>query len=640
MSGALALALVASALATAAEGRRTYVRRCQDLDGPAPGLLEDLEHALAAGAPAGEVAYLLDRLLEEATKPEARGVVVETTFGRFVGLRAHVLERAASAPAAVVDALRRLQALAAAGARRSLGPAALLERHPFSPQAAEAARALAARAIASGDLPLARAHLDALERLHPDAAAAPERAALRLLAGAAERAAAPAPSLGSGAPAVAWRARFGPTADPAASPIHPAYLPAADGERVVACDGARALVLDLRDGAVVGRVPLAPDAIGRAPDAATGFAGRVATWAGVAFTPLVLERWLVPGRADQGDFAGRFYSLVAIDAARGRLLWWDGDPGPATSRRLAPGLADGPEPLVDALRGAHAVAAAADEARVYVALLLKSDEPELSLFAYERAGGATQPLVLRPAWSALVPLFSAERPRRAGADEPVAPELAAALALDGAGALLVTTDVGVVACVEVGSGEVRWIARAELDPRPRPRAARFGPQPLEPPDAPPQPARLVDGADGRHALVLLGQDVRSIRVRDGVTAWSAPKGRADRLLLADGHAVVYGQRELLILEAATGAPRHRAPAEEHVVGDGVAVGRAVFLPVHEGTAAKLRRIDLWVDGVAVAPRRSPLAAMPDHTPPYNLALSPRGLLAASARAITLHAWER
>ncbi len=652
---ALVALLVLAPRASAAPGdepRRTYLRRAQDQDGPVPRLLEDLEAALRRDAP-GEAAYLLDRLLEEAAAPDARGVVVERAAGSFMGLRAHVLERCADLPRPVIDALRGLQTRAAEGAARSAPPEAILLRYPLATRAADACRTLAARAIAAGDLAAARARLDELAVVcppeQPEQPGAPERAALALLAAAAERATPTLADLPPGPPEVRWSAAIGPGDDPAPAVclVHPAYARSAGGERVVASSGARVVVLDAADGAVVGRFPAVLEAATRPPDAFTRFAARVGARHGLAFTPLVLERWLTPARGEGAtDFAGRFYSLVALDLDRGRLLWWDGDPGPrarGAPTAATPGLAAASPSLVDAVRTAHVVGVAADGARVYVALLPKDDEPELSLFAYERAGGATQPLVLRPAWSAPVRLFAAERPARVSPDdEPVAPELAAALTVDGAGGLLVTTDAGVAACLDVGTGDVRWLVRPEPAPlAPRTRLREFG-RARRLPDAPPEPARLVDGDDqGPRVALLAGDQLMCLRLRDGAVAWSVPRGRAERALVTGtGHVVAYGQGELLIVDAATGARRHAAPAEENVCGEGVAVGRTLLLPVRDGAAAKLRRIDLQVDGAAVTPRRSALASLPDHAPPLNLALSPHGMLAASGRTLTLHAWER
>lgn len=652
---ALALAAAASTALAADEPRRTYLRRCQDQDGPAPRLLEDLDDALARGGAAGEVAYLLDRLLEEAAAPAARGVVVEVTPERFVGLRAHVLARCAALPAATLDALRQVQTRAAAGLARSADASAVLLRYPYSDAGAEAARLLAARAIASGDLAAARAFVAALERLHPDRPAPPERAALQVLAEAAARAAPSIDAPPPGPPAPRWTASLGQVDDPAleACLVHPTYARTAAGERVVASNGARVVFIDPADGAVVGRVPLAPDAGGQPPDPLTRFAARVAVCDDVAFTPLVLERWLAPARGEPaGDFAGRFYSLVALDAERARLLWWDGDRGPRAGAADGdptrprppvppPGLLDAPPALVTALAAAHVLAVAADGARVYVALLPKDHEPELSLYAYERAGGAGQPLVLRPAWAAPVPLLAAERPARVSPDdEPVAPELAAALALDGAGRLVVTTDVGVAACVDAATGDVRWLVRPEPElPDRRARMRQFGRARAVVALAPPGPAHFVEHRDGRRAVVIAGDDVLCVRLDDGVPAWSAARGRADRVLVASDHVVAYGGQELLIVDAATGAPRHRGIAEETVCGEGAAVGRTLLLPVRDGAGAKLRRIDLQVDGDQVTPRRSALLALTDHAPPINLGLSPRGLLVASGRTISLHAWE-
>lgn len=647
---ALALAAAAGLAAAADEPRRTYLRRCQDQDGPAPRLLEDLDAALERGATPGEQAYLLDRLLEEAAAPAARGLVVELEPERYAGLRAHVLARCDDLPRATVDALRAAQTRAAAGAARALDAAALLRRFPYAAAGLEAARALLSRALAAGDVALARAHLAAIERLHPDEVGPQERAAAALMAALApptRRAGAAPVKVGSGPLLTRWSVSLGQKGDPSTDGclVHPAYLPAPGGDRVVASTGARVVVVDADRGEVVGRVPLALEAASLPPDPSTGFAARVAGGGGLALTPLVLERWLAPARA--GDLAGRYYSLVTVDLAQGRLQWWDGDPGPRADAAdrgqgaAPPGLTDLDPALATALRDAHVVACAADAARVYVALLPRASEPELSLFAYERAGGAGQPLVLRPAWAAPVPLFAAERPARVSPeDEPVAPELAACLELDGAGRLLVTTDAGVAACLDVGAGAVQWVVRPEPAPGVR-RARQFGRLTTTPP-VPPQPAWLVDGPDGPRAVLVAGDLVLCARLRDGTTAWSLPRGRAGRVLVTDtGHVVIYGERELIVSDAVSGALRHRgAAASEPVCGEAVAVGDVLLLPVRDGAGAKLRRIDLQTEGRAVRALLSGLTALPEHVPPINLAITPRGLLVASGRTLTLHGWER
>ncbi|MBX3472691.1 MAG: hypothetical protein KF878_38045, partial [Planctomycetes bacterium] len=74
---ALLLALLAGpAAGQQGEVRRTYVRRAQDQEGALPRLLGDLERLEGRRAAPDEVAYLLDRLLEEAAAPAARGLLV------------------------------------------------------------------------------------------------------------------------------------------------------------------------------------------------------------------------------------------------------------------------------------------------------------------------------------------------------------------------------------------------------------------------------------------------------------------------------------------------------------------------------------------------------------------------------------
>ncbi|MCO5169121.1 MAG: PQQ-like beta-propeller repeat protein [Planctomycetes bacterium] len=676
----LAALLAVGPAAAQGEARRTYVQRAQDQEGPLPRLLGDLERAQARRAAPEEVAYLLDRLLEEAAAPAAQGLVVEAGPERFVGLRAHVIERCHDLPAAVVEALRALQGRVAAAPGRADDPAVLVRRYPFAAAAGAAWRALLSRAMAAGDAAEARAHLAWLERLHPDQAGVEARAAdalLRALDGdaagarralealkagdeaarqaaaraeaavaAALRSRAAAPAIDGAAPAPRWTALIGQPDDPPADAclVHPRLVRGPAGDHVVASTGGRVVVVDAATGAVKVRLPHLAEATSSPPDAQARFAARVAAWEGVAFTPLVLERWLVPARSARGaDLAGRHYGLVALDAGAGRLLWWDGDAGPHARgerepRGEPPGLGGAPAPLLEAVRRGHVVAVAADARRVHVALLAKADEPALALFAYERAGGGGQALVLRPAWGAPVTLFAAERPRQASPeDEPVAPELAAALTLDGAGRLLVTTDVGVTACLEAATGEVLWLLRPEparAAARVRPLVRR-GATPLAEPA--PAPAVIAPRPDGSGAVVLAGDRVLCARLADGTIAWSAPRGRTARLLLAGEHVVAYGEDDLLVCDAATGAVRHRGAPGDAVCGEGAAAGRWLALPVRDGAAAKVRLAELGADGQVT---RRALVPLPEHTPPFNLALTARGLVVASGRHVSLLAWER
>lgn len=669
------------------------MRRCEDQDGPAARLVDDLDRALARKAPPAEVAYALDRLLEEGCSPATRGWVVEVAPDRFLGLRAFALERCRDLPAATIDALRELQGRLSANAARLSTPLDVARRFPFSPAGAAALRALLSRGLAAGDLGALRAHLEELERLHPREAGATERAAAAVAravdgdaAGAARaldrlrdlppaddalraalvaRTEALVAAVTSGraapgrfgpegvAPVARWTASLDQPEDPSTETcgVHPVVLTTAEGERcVVASTGARLVVVDAATGEVRGRLPLALEATSRAPEPTSRFAARVAVWGGLAVTPLVLERWLAPARAADGaragDFAGRFYSLVACDSTA-RLLWWDGDAGPRVPpaerepQGAPPGVDDAPLPLVEALRRGHVLAVASDAQRVYVALLGKSNEPELALFAYERAGGSGQALVLQPAWSAPVPLFAAERPAHVSPDdEAVAPELAAALVVDGAGRLLVTTDVGLAACVDAASGELRWLVRPEPSPQAGGNRAfrRPGGGVLAGPA--PEPARLLVGPDGPAAVFVVGDRVLCARLADGSALWHNARGRTSRVLVTESKLVVaYGEQELAVFDASTGALRNRS-SDDRACGEGVTAGAAILLPVREGAAVRLRRIDLQHQGVAVVLRRGPAIGLPDHVAPANLSLTPAGVLVGSGRGVSLLSWER
>ncbi|MCW8140484.1 MAG: hypothetical protein KIT58_16420, partial [Planctomycetota bacterium] len=71
-------------------------------------------------------------------------------------------------------------------------------------------------------------------------------------------------------------------------------------------------------------------------------------------------------------------------------------------------------------------------------------------------------------------------------------------------------------------------------------------------------------------------------------------------------------------------------------GEAVVAGRWLALPVREEQAARLRLLELTPDGL----RRAALVPLPDHTTPFNIALTARGLLVASGRRVSLLAWER
>lgn len=697
----VAAALVVASTVHAADPPRTYVRLAEEQDGPVPDLLRGLDDAL--GLRPDQAAVVLDRLLEEASAPGAAGWVVDAVPGtpgsRWLGLRSGTIARALAAPPPVLEALRALQDKAAAGyARTPAGadPVNMLRRHPFSLEGAAAARRLLGRAVACGDGALARGMVRALDRLHrgatPSAGERANRALACALAGDAQGVARelaalkalPATDANARAddlarttaaatallvrfappgleepPASArlterWAAMIGETSQPEGAPA-PALtvVPlSGGGGRVVASTGVAVQLLGL-DGSRIGRLPHGRGTTS-APLDPSAVAPRPAVTGELVFVPLTLERWLVPGRlaADPGDaaYSGRWLSLVGLDLRGGRLRYWDGDAAAKPPRAgrddggPPPGLERAGADLLASLRRAHVIACAADAARVYVALLPKAKEPELLVFAYAREPGGGG-VALAPVWARPVSLFAAERPGQVNTeDEPVAPEIGAALAPDGDGRLVVTTDVGVTAALDVATGQLEWVSRAARQEggvrRNFPGRAR-----VEVASVPPQPARFLAGPDGPCAGALQGDEVVALDLADGARRGASARGTATRTLVVGGHLLAYGENDLLVLEPRTFRLRLRAALAPGapVVGELVAVGRTLVAPMRAGGSVSLRRFDLGLDQAIVAVRPVGTASILPATTgstPVNLALAPGGgVVAASARRVSLHGWE-
>lgn len=697
----LVVAAPGPAIVRAADPPRTYVRLAEEQEGPVPDLLRGLDDALTLRP--DQAAVVLDRLLEEASAPAAAGWVVDAVPGtpgsRWLGLRAGTIARVLAAPPPVLEALRALQDRAAAGyARTAAGadPVNMLRRHPFSLEGAGAARRLLGRAVASGDGALARGMVRALDRLHrgatPSAGERANRALACALSGdapgvarelaalealpatdtkaraddlARTTAAATALLVRLAAPSVeeppagarlteTWAAMIGDMnqLDGAPAPALAVVPLAGGGGRVVASTGVAVQLLGL-DGARLGRLPH-----GRGTTSAPLDLGAVAPRPAVAgelvFVPLTLERWLVPGRlaADPGDaaYSGRWLSLVALDLRGGRLRYWDGDAAaapPAVGHDdggPSPGMEKAGPDLLAALRRGHVVACAADAARVYVALLPKAKEPELLVFAYQRdAGGGG--VALAPVWARPVSLFASERPGQVNTeDEPVSPEIGAALATDGEGRLVVTTDVGVTAALDVCTGQLEWVSRAARQEggvrRNFPGRAR-----VEVAAVPPQPARILAGPGGPCAGALQGDEVVALDLADGARRGASSRGTATRTLVVGGHLLAYGPDDLQVIEPRTFKLRLRAALAPGapVVGDLVAVGRTLVAPLRAGGSVTLRRFDLGLDQAIVAVRPVGTATILPATSgstQVNLAVAPGGgIVAASAKRISLHGWE-
>lgn len=699
-------AACAAAAAAAADPPRTYLRVAQDQEGPTARLVAQLE-AAKPDKP-DELAYLLDRLLEEGCGPAAAGWLVHETKDesgreRYRGLREHAVVRALAAPAPALAALRGLQERAAERASTTTrGARELLRRWPFSPQGAAAARRLLARAVADADAAGARAAIEALDQLHPGAEPGPGEPAARAMAlalggdpagalKAAEALKAAGDAAGAGRVAAVaelvrsrqarprapdaserlveqWASAVADGDPPEGEPAPAvALVPTADGPRIVCSNGALLRIWSA-SGERLARLPHLAAATTRPPDASARFLPRLASWEGTLYAPLALERWLAPGRTAPGSaeaaFAGRFYSLLAVDPREGRVAWWDGDAGPrgptgggpagGVEGGAPPGLSGTTPGVASALRRSHVVACAADGARVYVAAVIKGAEPELALFAWTREAGRDQALVLTPAWPAPVSLFSVERAGQMSADdEAVVPEVAAALALDGAGRVVLTTDAGIVAAVDAASGDVLWLHRPVRAGGGGMRGRNRGFQERGPGTVPPGPARFIAGPRGPCAVAVAGNEVVAIDLARGDLAWASPCSSEARLLVAAGHVVIYSAAPMagsnqpvpaLVIEGRTGKLRAQAPvfAGGPPCGEGLALGTTLLIPTRDPRGAgwlTIRRLDLEPDtgALRIAPPLAPLANLRGEA---QLAATPDGLVVATARRVACFAWKR
>jgi len=704
----VALAALAAGHAAAADPPRTYLALCEDEDPACLEALDALDAALEA-RDADRAARVADELLGFAALDGSADLLVRTGPDRYMGLRAHVLARAGALPPPAAAALREVQddghgRVVADG--EALPPAATLARFPASAAGRDAALALLARAFERGDLPVCRRLLALLERFHPDRRDAAELAQRALVAafggelmaarGALDELAAAgvdpavAERLEEAVPALlrarAGRERAGfQKAPPASSDLeHVATVglepagevddqlasrcyPAAIDERVLVSDGSVLHAFDL-DGERAGRLPLGAELPTTPPPTRTLFQARIRTWRGaggepVAFTPLVLERWMAGGRAGaptggeeaRGDpaLAGRYYSLVALDPRDARVRWWDGDPGPraeaddGASPVGAPagwGRA-GPE-LLATLRGGHVLDCAVDAARVYVALTHKADEPTVHVFAYARTGGS-QPLVLTPAWERATYLFAVERPGGGSTsdDDPVHPEVAAALSLDGEGRLFCATSAGVTACVEVRSGRLQWLQRT-VPPRRTPRVEprrlgpgrddEEGPEPVHPPE----PVRSLPTPAGRLAYFFAADELVAVRAADGAWVWSQPREEATRLLTTGKVLLRYGGKALSSHDPDSGRVTGVLPRladRRGCLGEAARVGDCLLVPIDDRRRGPaVARVDLVAGGVGL--RRRGTWSLVGQVGPVNLAPTPGGVVAASAWRVNFLRW--
>lgn len=593
----LLLTLCLSALpALAEEARDTFLPICGDEDPQALDLLQRTQAALQ-GSDLDEQAELVDRLCNLAAHPVRGNRLIELEEGVWYrGLREQVrVWMAGLAP----DVRKRLAQVQDEGARVAIergerpSDLAVWQRFPLSLRGFEAGRRLLAGAIEQADLPAARRTLAWLQALHPtqDLAALAEQVAwLNEVAPLPTGDGRPGRPPGAVLEAYA-RIPLDAEAVPAArfSPSYPTMI----DERIWVSTGSQVGVYDL-EGELQGRIPHFERIISRAPEAATRFTARIHGHGRLAFAPLVLERWVARARVgssrdgrQDAAFSGRYYSLLAFDPDRTRILWWDGDPGPngfgedGGERGVPPGweLAD-PE-LLEVLLRSHALASIADRNRVYVALAVKSDEPELRLFAFERGVSDRQALVLRPAWQRTTYLLSAERPGGGGEDEAVYPEVAAALALDPDGRLICTTNVGVVSAVEAETGSMLWTRRAPPAPS---RALGFHSRADQDAsalslDPPPYPAQRAETESGPLSVFFAGTQLLAVDPQDGSERWRTHNQGTSRLLLKDQLVLSYGDHRVVAFDAADGRLKRVQPLNtERASGEAVDLGDAILFP--------------------------------------------------------------
>jgi len=585
----------------AEDSQDTFLPLCGEDDALALDLLQRTQEALQEGRD-DLAAELLDQLCSAAAHPVKGNRLVELEEGLlYQGLRARVQALIEKLP---LDARRALAKVQDEGARlageRDERPSdsELWLRFPAAQGGFAAGVHLLGVAVEGGDLAAARSYLRQLNRLHPVESAQAELAAqVRWL----ERLLDESPSRheGSFAPPGARlkphaRAKLGGVAVPAAafSPSYPVQL----GDRLWVSTGSQLFAFDA-EGAELARIPHYDAMASGPPEPATRFSALIHGGPGLAFAPLVLERWVararlgsaLDGRQDAA-FSGRYYSLLGFDPDNSRILWWDGDPGPG-GYQGQPGQPVGVPPgwelaspaLLEVLLRSHVLASVADEHRVYVALALKSDEPELRVFAFDRGVSDRQRLVMRPAWPRTSYLLSAERPGGGGEDEAVYPEIAAALSLDEGGRLYCTTSVGVTVCLEKETGSVLWARRAPAAPG---RALGFGRRnnrasaelDLRPP---PYPAITIPvGPAGEQTVFFAGSQLLAVNADDGSKRWSQHNQGTSRLLVKDGLLLSYGGHRIVAFDKLNGRFKRVQPLNtERCSGEALDVGDVLLFPV-------------------------------------------------------------
>jgi hypothetical protein len=587
--------------ALAEEPQDTFLPLCGEDDPLASDLLQRSRDALQEGRD-DLAAELLDQLCGVAAHPVLGNRLVELEEGVwYQGLRAHARTRIAELPQEARRALTKLQDEGARLAQeRGDRPsdAEVWLRFPASGHGFAAGSRRLGAAVEAGDLPAARSYLRELNRLHPVETAQAELLAQVTWLEALRAQTAPSRPRDGPPPGanLTVRARTPLGGDPVPAAAYSPSFPLRIGGRTWVSTGAQLLAFD-DDGKQVSRIPHLDQIASAPPDVSTRFTAQLQSGSGVAFAPLVLERWVArarqsssrDGRQDAA-FSGRYYSLLGFDPLQSKILWWDGDPGPGADldasgqpAGVPPGWETADPALLEVLLRGHVLASITDANRVYVALSLKSDEPDLRVFAFERGVSDRQPLVLRPAWPRTSYLLSAERPGGGGEEEAVYPEVAAALALDDAGRLLCTTSVGVTSCLETETGTVLWARRA---PPPPGRALGFhrrqGNQAseldLRPP---PWPALTLPTPDGTvQAVFFAGSQLLSVDVADGAKRWSQHNQGTSRLLVKDELLLSYGGHRIVAFEKTTGRFKRVQPLNtERCSGVALNVGDALLFPI-------------------------------------------------------------
>ncbi|MGE0710547.1 MAG: PQQ-binding-like beta-propeller repeat protein [Planctomycetota bacterium] len=242
--------------------------------------------------------------------------------------------------------------------------------------------------------------------------------------------------------------------------------------------------------------------------------------------------------------------------------------------------------------------------------------------AYERVSGE-QPLALRPAWAAPTYLLTSERRQGDSSAPIIAPELSVALTLDPDGDLLVTTDLGVAAAVAPRSGALRWLARCQ------PGNFQQG--------LPAEPPLRAGGA----VHYLIGGRLYQLDPETGDARWSQPVGAASRLLAGEGFLLAYGEQRAFGLDLERGQTLFGLQLQSRdryrCVGRIVRCGERLLVPLWRrgpgGRVAVLRR-----DAASQAWIAAEEVALPKIEGPFNLALTPRGVVGAAARRAVFLAW--